>query len=448
MELWPHQQKAFDFVKSRDYYGLFWEMRVGKTYPMIKIIEHIRSLMDDGHKKALILMPPSAMADWKDAMLKMSPLQTMELYAGGKDQFRLWNESERGILLFTYSHVNNESLKGRYVTHHEVKDIDIICCDESHKIKNSDTGNCKFALGLSKRAKKRFILTGTPTGGNFVDYYTQLKFLDPNILDGFTKTQFLRGYFSQGFNGKWTMRDDCLEVFYGKLREHTSSLRLKDVAKCMPQIRNIKVNIEPGEEMLERCEKLKRDFILSHKDKEVSAVNAGAEIIKLMQIVNGHCKDDEGNIIQFEESNKIQWLRDNMKQIVEKDKVVMWCIFQRDHHNVRRCLDELEIPYVHYKSGATQKMREKRLRAFRENPHKRVFIAHQDSAGTGVNLSTSDVVVNYSRNYDWLAFQQSQSRNISLGERKITIYDLVVNKTIDEIVYNALQKKGEVAAKS
>ena len=107
----------------------------------------------------------------------------------------------------------------------------------------------------------------------------------------------------------------------------------------------------------------------------------------------------------------------------------------------------MEIPYVHYKSGATPKMREKRLKEFRENEYKRVFIAHQQSAGTGVNLSVSDVAIVYSRNYDWLASQQSLARNISLEERTITIYDLVMQDSLDEVVHQSLQGKGQVAAK-
>ena len=59
---------------------------------------------------------------------------------------------------------------------------DFIICDESTKIKNPTTKMSKTMYRLSKRAKYRLILTGTPVQNNPLDFFAQYKFLDDRIF--------------------------------------------------------------------------------------------------------------------------------------------------------------------------------------------------------------------------------------------------------------------------
>lgn len=440
VKLFPHQQMAAEFLKTRDSYALFWGMRVGKTYPTITVLEHWH-LVQMAAKKTLILMPPSAMADWIQAIFTVSPILGGYLYYGSKEQFHVWNESDEGIMLLSYGHVNNMRQSGRYLTHDMVKNIDAFILDESHNCNNLKTGNFKFAYGLSRRVKRKLLLTGTPHNGNFQGYYSQMKLLDSEIFDGFTKNEFLNGYFDQDFSGRWVINPQAKPMLHHKLRNHTSSLRIEDVAQYFPKVRNIKVNIEQSEKCKKLMERLKHDYLLQYENKEITAVNAAAELAKILQIANGHCKTDAGETIEIEESGKIRWLKDNLRSVIADSKVIIWCIYKQDHINIKRALDKMKIGYVHYKSGATPKEREKALKKFRELPDKKVFIAHNMAAGTGVNLSVADVTIVYSRSHHWIAHQQGLARNVSLEERNLTIYDLVVSGTPDEDVYHRLGQK-------
>ena len=165
--------------------------------------------------------------------------------------------------------------------------------------------------------------------------------------------------------------------------------------------------------------------------------------MKFNQIANGHCLDDNGHPIVFPENPKLQWLAENLPQITRQDKVIIWCIFKQDWRNVTNTLSALRIPFVHYRSGMTTSERGRKLDLFREKESNRVIVAHQDSAGTGVNLSVAPVTIVYSRTYNWLSFAQALARNVTLDSQKLTIYHLVTQNTVDSIIHKVLAQKGE-----
>lgn len=59
---------------------------------------------------------------------------------------------------------------------------DMIVCDESSKIKNPTTAQSKALHKLGKKTKFNVILTGTPVTNNPLDFFSQYKFLDEEIL--------------------------------------------------------------------------------------------------------------------------------------------------------------------------------------------------------------------------------------------------------------------------
>ena len=58
----------------------------------------------------------------------------------------------------------------------------MIVCDESSKIKNPTTAQSKALHKLGKKTKFNVILTGTPVTNNPLDFFSQYKFLNEEIL--------------------------------------------------------------------------------------------------------------------------------------------------------------------------------------------------------------------------------------------------------------------------
>lgn len=65
--------------------------------------------------------------------------------------------------------------------------------DESITIKNTEAGRTQRLLELAHRFKYRLILSGTPLTQGLIDLYSQIKFMNPAILN-MTESQFANNF--------------------------------------------------------------------------------------------------------------------------------------------------------------------------------------------------------------------------------------------------------------
>jgi DNA repair and recombination protein RAD54B len=63
--------------------------------------------------------------------------------------------------------------------------VDLLICDEGHKIKNR---KIKMAKALNDlRTSRRIILTGTPIQNNLEEFFTLIDFINPGIFINYSK---------------------------------------------------------------------------------------------------------------------------------------------------------------------------------------------------------------------------------------------------------------------
>ena len=75
-----------------------------------------------------------------------------------------------------------------------------------------------------------------------------------------------------------------------------------------------------------------------------------------------------------------------------------------------------------------------------------MFVAQLDSCAEGVTLTAADTIIYYSVSFNAAKYAQSQDRIHRVGQRNTCTYiHLVVPKTIDEKVMNALDNKIDIA---
>ena len=398
----------------------------------------------------MIFAPPSAIPDWQEHIINWFPEIITHCYFGNKKIFDVWNRQEIGLFVCSYAIVTRNSKRDpRKIRAKDIKGLDCVVLDESHYIKNYDAGRTSFALSLGKNVKYKYALTGTPIGGSEIDYYTQMKFLGPDIFHDFNLGEFRRGYFLPSFDQspQGDFDEETRDEFESRLKLASSSLRLADVRKYLPEDTSVPIEIEPSQEQTDMVDALKRDFLVKYKDQEITALNAGAELMKVSQILNGHCKTGDG-IINLANNPKLAWFKANIRSIIKNEKAIVWTNFKQDYRNVMKALDDIGVRYIHYKSGMTPAQRQKKIEAFRRDPTVKIFIAHPDSAGTGVNLSIAPVMVFYSRNYNWLSHAQAASRNKTIDSGNLVTYHLYMKNTLDEIIVKRLESKGATVAKN
>lgn len=166
MDLLKHQMDAERHLYSWRVGALFMEAGTGKTRVAVNMVNRATNC---------------------DAVLWVGPLRTIN---PGKGLPSVVDEINRwGGFTVPVKYVGIESISGSSRVYLEVREFveraenPFIVVDESLKIKNITAKRTKRLLELSRLAKYKLILNGTPLSRNILDIYAQMEFLSPKILN-------------------------------------------------------------------------------------------------------------------------------------------------------------------------------------------------------------------------------------------------------------------------
>jgi SWI/SNF-related matrix-associated actin-dependent regulator 1 of chromatin subfamily A len=120
-----------------------------------------------------------------------------------------------------------------------------------------------------------------------------------------------------------------------------------------------------------------------------------------------------------------------------------------DFAKYKESLDLLKTEFgdlaVCHNGEMSDKEKQKSIDEFQNNPKIRVFIGNIISAGSAITLTASDTTIFHDLDFVPANHQQSEDRNYRIGQDKtVNIYYPIFNDTIEERIYETLQKKKEI----
>ena len=325
--------------------------------------------------------------------------------------------------------------------------------DESTTIKNPQAKRTKNILELSKGAKYRRILTGSPVTQSPMDLWSQMDFLDPEILgqQSFyafrTKYAVLITASAAGGTHKFQkiVKFKNLKEL-GKLVSPHSYRILKKDCLDLPEKTFTKRTVELSDEQRKAYDEMKSSAITILQGQSATAVNVLTQLIRLHQITCGHMKTDSGKVINLKSSRL-----DELMQILAENtgKVIIWANYIHDILNIEKAIKEEygSSSYCTYYGATKAEDRQKCIYDFQNKPNDcRFFIGNTQTGGYGITLTAASTVIYYSNNYDLEKRIQSEDRAHRIGQKNPVLYiDLVAKKTVDEKIIQALRNKVNIA---
>ena len=188
---YKHQLTALEKSWNRETYAYFMEMGTGKTKVLI---DNAAMLYDKGKiDGALIVAPKGVISTWysqelpahlPDHIDNVSVL--WQALINKKQQSKLdtlfeVNDDLHILIMNVEAFSTTKGLKfaEKFLLSHRT----LMAIDESTTIKNPKALRTKNIVRISKLAKCRRILTGSPVTKNPLDLFTQCYFLDPHHLN-------------------------------------------------------------------------------------------------------------------------------------------------------------------------------------------------------------------------------------------------------------------------
>jgi hypothetical protein len=445
-----HQVSALEKMGDKHTFGLFMDVGTGKSWTTIAVMGRRFCAGESDH--ALIISKNGVQIQWVAEQIPLHlhhdiPFKTM-VYRNSSVLDKNLDQllASDGLKIFA---MNVESIAtptgfdaaARFLR--AANGSGAIYLDESQTIKSAGAKRTRAALRLAKLAKYRMILTGTPISKDVVDLYSQLSFLDHDILGTTRKADFIRDYCVTVMTpfGEEIIGQKNVEVLQAKMDPHIFRITSAEALDLPPKVYD-QIPFELSEEQLHLIRQIKNDYYTSDAAGESTVSNAAAALTRIQQVSCGFLPLDDGTVRELP-NPRLEALLSLLEQ--REGKAIIWCRFNEDIKRVWQALSPLG---VHYFGKTSPADRETALSAFMDpDSGIRYLIANPEAAGTGLNLQGAcQTNVYYSNSFNALSRWQSEGRTWRDGTTgSVTYFDLVANRSPDKRVLKNLSDKKSIS---
>ena len=134
-------------------------------------------------------------------------------------------------------------------------------------------------------------------------------------------------------------------------------------------------------------------------------------------------------------------LQDIIDRIPEDKKIIIWCKYEHDMHQITETLGQNNVAQFYGKINP--KNREKSINEFRNG--KRFFLATESCGGHGLTLNEAHYVIFYNNGFKYSERMQAEDRCHRIGQEcPVTYVDIVCEDSIDERIMDSMYNKGSV----
>ena len=459
-EPYEHQKDALRKCWNKESFAIFAEMGTGKT----KIaLDNACILYNKGKiDRLLVVAPKGTYMNWVDQeipthipdyiekeVLAWKP-STSAKYQAELKSIRAINDFRLKIFVMNVEALS--TVKGLKQAELFLIGKSMMIVDESTTIKNPQAKRTKNILSLGKESKYRRILTGSPVTQSPMDLWSQMDFLDPEILGQSSFYAFRTKYAvmitatAAGGTHKYQkiVKFRNLKQLGQAVSPHSYRILKKDCLD-LPEKSFVKREVELSDEQKRAYVEMKANATTILKGQSATALNVLTQLIRLHQITCGHMKTDDGEIINLRNSRL-----DELMQILGETtgKVIIWANYV---HDIKAIEEAISKEYgsgscCTYYGGTKQEDRQKYINAFQGKTSIRFFIGNTQTGGYGITLTAASTVIYYSNNYDLEKRIQSEDRAHRIGQKNPVLYiDLVAKGTVDEKIIQSLRNKINIA---
>jgi len=460
-EPYEHQKDALKKCWNKESFAIFAEMGTGKT----KIaLDNACILYNKGKiDRLLVVAPKGTYMNWVDQEIPTHVPDYIERNVlawkpniTDKYEQQLKDIRDSNDYKFKIFVMNVESLstkKGIYYAKLFLTGKSMMIVDESTTIKNPKAKRTKSILSLSREAKYRRILTGSPVTQSPMDLWAQMDFLDPEILGQQSFYAFRTRYAviitanAAGGTHKYQkiVKFKNLAQLGQLVSPHSYRILKKDCLD-LPEKTFTKREIDLTDEQKKAYGEMKANAMTILKGESLTAVNVLTQLMRLHQITCGHMKTDGGDTLNLK-NNRL----DELMQILAETsgKAIIWANYIHDILNIETAIKKEygSTSYCTYYGATKAEDRQRCIYDFQNSKNDcRFFIGNTQTGGYGITLTAASTVIYYSNNYDLEKRIQSEDRAHRIGQVNPVLYiDLVSKGTVDEKIIKALRNKVNIA---
>jgi len=447
--LMEHQKGALRRAARQDRRGIYHDTGTGKTLATLEIIKH-------HNVKTLVMCPLSLIEGaWIPETQKWYPaINASNLWLAKKRSYtHLAKKLEKDLCIINYESfrtINKVLAKANF---------EMVILDESARIRSQKSSTAKKVIEFCDNVQYVYELSGVPAPNSMLDYWTQIRILDP-LLWGKSFYKFRTKYFyPTGYGGyKWEVKPEYKEKLMEDIKTVAEYVNKADVLDLPERTDSMRVFQLSAEER-KHYKNIKNELVTILDDGEViTSPSAVTALMKLRQIPSGFILDkilisgetDKKGRQKFKTiahnigNSKINEFRTLVEDIGPK-QVIVWINFKHEALQVVKALREMGVESGLLNSTATEKQKQEYLKAFKSGDLQYI-VCHPKSVGFGHTLVNCTEAIYYSWDHSYDNSHQSRDRMYRKGQtKKCTYYYLLSDNTMDLPILKAVKSKENVS---
>ncbi|KXK39787.1 MAG: DEAD/DEAH box helicase [Saprospiraceae bacterium] len=385
--------------------------------------------------QALVVVPSSLIFNWQSELRKFAPSLQVLNYTGP-------NRSKLSATMMTFDVVitTYQTLVADIDTL-KVKNFQYLILDESQQIRNRSSKTFQSVSQLD--AVHKISMSGTPIENSLADLWSQMEFINPTILGGFS-------FFKEHFMNPIEKSKDEQALAELKLLVDPYILRRtkEQVAKDLPQLMENVTYIDMSDDqskLYEREKSAVRNF-LAGLDKNTGnyRINVLASLMKLRQLANHPqlvIPDFDGEVEKFEV------IKAAIQTVVTSGhKVLVFSNFIKHLELFQMWMTDEGHPFEKLTGSMDRQQRKHAIDRFQNRSEVQVFFISIKAGGTGLNLTAADYVFILDPWWNPFVEEQAIARAHRIGQTEnVMVTRFIARNTIEEKILKLQSSKKQLS---
>lgn len=432
-----HQETTTEFLTIRKKAFCFNEQGLGKTASAIWAADYL--MLKKLVRRVLVICPMSIMkAAWQADLFTFAVHRSCDIAYGDRNTRTRIIKGGAEFVIINPDGV--DIIKDAVV---EDGRFDLIIVDEATAYKNIQTKRWKALRKIVTPDTRMWMMTGTPAAQSPEDAYGLAKFINPEGVPKFIG-QFRDSVLTKVSQFRWIPRPNAQQVVHKALQP---AIRFEkkdclDLPPVLPAWREAPLTAQ----QTRYYKQLKKNMSISADGEEVTAANAAVNMNKLLQISGGAVYTDEGEVLEFDVSNRLAVVEEVIQEATHK--VLVFVPFSHTLSLLRAHLLDNGITCEVVDGSVSMTKRSEIFRKFQTEDAPRVLLMQPQAVAHGLTLTAANVIIWYAPVTSVETYLQANARINRPGQKNdmtvVHIYGSEVEQRVYSMLRNNINNHGKI----
>lgn len=390
-------------------------------------------------QKMLVVAPLSTLKfTWAREIFQTLPgIKAVVLHGTRAKRLELLNDPEADIFI-----INHDGLKVLADDIMARKDIDTLVLDELAVYRNGGSQRTKLTRKLAARMAWVWGMTGSPIPNEPTDAWAQCSIVTPHTVPKYFG-RFREELMTRVTQFKWAPKQDAVERAFAVMQPAVR-FTLDDVAE-LPECIERTQDVELGPKQAKVYQHLVDHCHAAIAAKEITAANAGAVMMKLLQVSTGWVYSSDGTTVPLDNDKRIEALIDAINSTDRK--VLVFVPFKHALSGISEALTSEGIEHAVVSGDTPANERAHIFNVFQNTAKLRVIVAHPQCLAHGITLTAADTVIWFAPVTSLEIYDQANHRIRRVGQKHKQLVLHLQSTPVERKIYALLQRKQRVQEK-